>query len=106
MSNLQEWGFEINPYNWCVANKTFDRKQMTVVWHVDDLNISHENGDTVDALIKNLSKQYGKEADLTTHRGKVHEYLGMKLDYRKQGKVKIDTTDYLKKILDDLPEKY
>ena len=30
----------------------------------------------------------------------------MKLDYREEGKVKIDMTDYLKKILDDLPNKY
>ena len=63
---------------------------MTVVWHVYDLNISHKNGDTVDALINKLSERYGKEADLTIHRGKVHTYLGMKLDYCKQGKVKID----------------
>ena len=21
-TSLQEWGFEISPYNWCVANKT------------------------------------------------------------------------------------
>ena len=30
----------------------------------------------------------------------------MKLDYHDHGKVKIDTTDYLKNILDDLPRKY
>ena len=36
----------------------------------------------------------------------MHEYLGMKLDYRKEGKVKIDMTDYLKNILDNLPSKY
>ena len=89
-SSLQEWTFEINPYDWCVTNKTVDGKHMTVVWHVYDLNISHKNGDTVDALINKLSERYGKEADLTIHRGKVHTYLGMKLDYCKQGKVKID----------------
>ena len=62
-----------------MANKTVDGNQMTAVWNVDDLNISHKNEDTVDALINKLSERYGKEADLTTHRGKVHEYLGMKL---------------------------
>ena len=98
--------FEINPYDWCVANKTVGGKQITVVWHVDDLKISHKNGYTVSALINKLSKRYGKEADLTIHQGKVHEYLGMKLDYCEEGKVKIDMTDYLKKILDDLPNKY
>ena len=30
----------------------------------------------------------------------------MNLDYRKEGKVKIDMTDYLKKILNGLPSKY
>ena len=71
---------------------------MTVVWYVDNLKISHKNGDTVDALINKLSKRYGKEADLTIHQGKVHNYLGMKPDNHEEGKVKIDMTDYLKKI--------
>ena len=35
----------------------------------------------------------------------MHEYLGMNLDYRKEGKVKIDMTNNLKKILDDLQKK-
>ena len=105
-SSLQEWVFEINPHEWCLENKTVDGTQMTFVWHVDNLNISHENGDTVDALINKISERYEKEEDLTIHRGKVHKYLGMKLDYRKEGKVKIDMTDYLKKILDDRSDKY
>ena len=32
--------------------------------------------------------------------------MGMKLYYREQGKVKIDMTDNLKQIMDDLPDKY
>jgi hypothetical protein len=40
-TQLAEWGFEINPYDFCVANKTIDGKQCTIVWHVDDLKISH-----------------------------------------------------------------
>ena len=55
-SSLQEWGFENNPYDWYVGNKTVDRKQMTVIWHVDDLGISNKNEDTVDALIKKLTQ--------------------------------------------------
>ena len=79
-----------------MANNTVNGKQITVVWHVDDLKISHDNGDTVDALIRKLSKQYGKEVDLKIHRGKVHEYLGKKLDYHEQGKVKVEMTYYMK----------
>ena len=70
---------------------------MTVVWHVDKPKISHKNGDTVDALISELSDQYGKKEDLLIHQGKFHKYLGMKLDYCEQDKVKIGMTNYLKK---------
>ena len=37
---FQEWGFQINPYDWCVANKMINGKQYTIGWHVDDLKIS------------------------------------------------------------------
>jgi hypothetical protein len=41
---LEVYGFEINPYNPCVANKMTDTgKQLTVVWHVDDLMASCED---------------------------------------------------------------
>ena len=43
---------------------------------------------------------------MTIHKGKVHDYLGIKLGHHESGKVKMDTTDYLKNILDDLPRKY
>jgi hypothetical protein len=37
---LQEVGFKINPYDWCVENKMIDGKQCTILWHdVDDLKI-------------------------------------------------------------------
>ena len=38
-SSLHEWGFEINPYDWFLANKTVDGNQITVVWNVDGLKI-------------------------------------------------------------------
>ena len=60
----------------------------------------------MDALISQISKQYGKEAELKIHQGKLHDYLRMKLDYRDHVKLKISMTDYLKNILDDLPRKY
>jgi hypothetical protein len=40
-SKLVSWGFTINPYDWCVANKMIDGTQCTVLWHVDDMKISH-----------------------------------------------------------------
>jgi hypothetical protein len=39
---LVDWGFTPNPYDSCVVNKMVDGKQLTVVWHVDDLKIGHQ----------------------------------------------------------------
>jgi hypothetical protein len=38
---LMEEGFTLNPYDECVANKMINGQQCTIVWHVDDLKISH-----------------------------------------------------------------
>jgi hypothetical protein len=50
-SQLKEWGFVINPYDFCVANKTTNCKQCTVVWHVDDLKISHVDPKVVTTIL-------------------------------------------------------
>jgi hypothetical protein len=62
--------------------------QCTIVWHVDDQKISHKNPDVVTSL-QQLESEFSKEAPLSITRGKIHEYLGMKLDYTKDGKVEI-----------------
>jgi len=40
-NTLKEWGFTINEYDHCVANKTINGRQCTIIWHLDDLKISH-----------------------------------------------------------------
>jgi hypothetical protein len=39
--DLEGIGFEINPYAPCVANHTVKGKQHTVVWHFDNIKLSH-----------------------------------------------------------------
>jgi hypothetical protein len=51
---LRKWGFEVNPYDWCVANKTVSSKQCTILWHVDDIKISHEDPKVVSQMIELL----------------------------------------------------
>jgi hypothetical protein len=74
---LQEWGFVLNPYDKCVANKNIEGKQCTIIWHVDDLKISHANKNVVENILKKLNNKFGQESPLTTCCGKVLEYLGM-----------------------------
>jgi hypothetical protein len=102
-SKLIPWGFTINPYDWCVANKIIDGKQCTVLWHVDDLKISHISEDVNTDIVKRFNDKFGKEAPITITRGKVHDYLGMTLEYSEKGKVKIKMLDYVDNMLPDLP---
>ena len=37
VEDLERYGFELNPYDPCVANKVVNGEQMTVVWYVNDL---------------------------------------------------------------------
>jgi hypothetical protein len=103
-SKLVSWGFTINPYDWCVANKMIDGTQCTVLWHVDDMKISNVSEQTNTDIIKLIDDEFGEEAPLTVTRGKVHDYLGMTLDYSEGGKVKIKMIDYVEKMLADMPD--
>jgi len=98
---LQEWGFTLNPYDKCVANKNLQGNQYTIIWHLDNLKISHKKKEVVEDKLKKLNNKFCQESPLTTCRGKVLEYLGMKIYYRQQGKVKFTMYNYIKKMLEE-----
>ena len=41
VKDLEAYEFQINPYDLCVTNKMINDKQMTTVWNVVDLKVSH-----------------------------------------------------------------
>ena len=43
VKDLDSYGFQINPYDPCVANNIINNNQMTLLWHVSDLKVSHFN---------------------------------------------------------------
>ena len=95
-------GFDINPYDPCVANKLVNEKQMTVRWHVDDLMISRVNKGKILNFVKCIKDIYGD--NLVENVGKVHDYLGMTFDYAFGGEVRINMCKYLSSIIADFPE--
>jgi hypothetical protein len=103
VKDLVDFGFELNPYDPCVANKTVDGTQMTVVWHVDDLKVSHISRAAIMVLVGYLKQKYGE--GLTVHTGSVHDYLGVDHDYSERGVVKLSMMTHLDKIFNDFPEK-
>jgi hypothetical protein len=76
---LKEMGFEINPYDPCMAKKLVDRKQMTVRWHIDNLMISHVNQVKILKFVKCIKDIHGD--NLAENLGMTHNYLGMTFDY-------------------------
>jgi Reverse transcriptase (RNA-dependent DNA polymerase) len=101
---LKRWGFAANPYDPCIVNKLINGSQCTILWHVDDLKISHKDAKVVTSIIGKLNKEFGEKSHLTVTRGKVHEYLGMIIDCNIPGKVKISMKEYIKSMLKDLPD--
>ena len=104
--DLESIGFKLNPYDLCVANRMVNGKQHTVVWHVDDMKSSHVDSKVNDELIAFIRNKY-EDAEiglLKETRGKVHEYLGMTLDYSVKGEVSINMIKYLENMLEGFDE--
>ena len=74
-------------------------QQCTLVWHVDDMKISHVDSRVVDNISKTLEQEIGKEAPLTIRRGKIHDY-----PFTNLGKIAIRMDDYIRNMLTELPE--
>jgi hypothetical protein len=101
--DLEDIGFIFNPYDPCVANKKVQGSQQTILFHVDDLKSSHKMKSVNDRFEKRLNSKYGNHGKVTATRGKVQDYLGMELDYRKRGELKINMTKYVENMLNNFP---
>ena len=101
---VEKLGFETNPYDFCVVNKIINGSQCTIGWHVDDLKISHIDGKVNQYILDTLQKEYGKEAPIPSTTGKIHEYLGMTIDYTTPGKVVFRMEDYIDRLIKECPD--
>ena len=101
---IDVWGFTPNKYDNCMVNKTINGYQMTVVWHVDNLKVSHVDVEEVDKFILQMDEEFGADAPLSVSRGKTHDYLGMSLDFCTKGEVQIDMEHYIDMMLQDAPK--
>jgi len=77
---LKGYGLIVNPYDPCVANiMTKGGKQLTVVWHVDDLMVSCEDNFELPKFSCYLGNIYGTK--LSMHMGCKHDYLGIDMEF-------------------------
>ena len=94
---LVKEGWEINPYDKCVANKMINSKQCKIVWYVDDNKISHEDPNLVTEVIELMKTHFG---DLTVTRGNKHRFLGMNITLHPKQKIEIEMKDQLQEAID------
>jgi hypothetical protein len=104
VENLESIGFTLNPYDPCVANKIVHGKQLTLVWHVDDVKISHVSPKVVTRMINWINKTYVRifedgSGSMKVSRGKKHDYLGMSLDFTERGSVRISMKPYVEEMV-------
>ena len=99
-------GFTINTYDWCIVNNIINGSQCTIVWHVHDLKLSHKDPKVIDKIIASLDDEYGKTGKMTVRRGKIHEYLGMTLDFSRPGNFIMDMEQYIDEVMKDLPKEF
>ena len=102
---LEGIGFRFNDYDACVANRVVDGSQQTVRYHVDDLLSSHINKKVNDNFLTWLQKTFGKYKPVTSKRGKVHEFLGMELDFSVRNEVHIKQFAHVQDMIDSCPVK-
>jgi len=76
----------------------------TVTWHVDDLKVSHIELRVNDAFIEHFKHLYNRDSlkSVTVTRGKIHDYLGINLDYTHDGSVRISMIKYVDKTFKQL----
>ena len=73
---------------------------------MDDVLSSHVNPRVNNKFLEWMNRNYGKLKEVTTKRGKIHEYLGMTIDFTTRGKVKFRMDDYVEKMLDGFSVKF
>ena len=73
-------------------------------WHVDDLKISHRDKAIVSEFVMAPAKEFGPKT--TISRGKVHNYLGMDLDFGTcPGTMIMSMIKYFQKVIDKFQDK-
>ncbi len=75
---------------------------MTITWHVNDLKVLHIDPFQITIFAAYLASIYGNGR--VVHCGKVHDYLGMDINFANEGIAQILMITYTTKILTNFPK--
>ena len=85
-------------------NKIINDEQCTIIWHVDNLKMSHVDPDIVSRVLSVIHAEYGNIVKMIIMRGKIHKYLGMTIDYSSPDKYILSVVDYIVNMVYAVPE--
>ena len=77
-----------------------NKKEHTVMYHVDDLMSSHIDSEVNGFFLKFLNKMYRTYGEVKATYGKIHEYLGITIDFSDTRKSKKDLVYFIRKMID------
>jgi hypothetical protein len=100
---LEDYRFKVNPYDPCMAKKVTEcGKQMTVIWHINNLMGSCKNDFELTKFSCYLAKIYGPK--LSIHTGRKHDYLGVNMEFNDDETLEASMIRYLKNVISEFPE--
>ena len=82
--------------------ETKSGKQLTVIWHVDDLMASCADDFELTKFSCHMGRIYGPS--LSMHLGRKHDYLGVDMEFCDDGALEVSMFKYLKNVIDEFPE--
>jgi hypothetical protein len=105
--DIEQIGFEVNPYDPCVANRMVEGKHHTITWHVDDVKSSHVNKKVNDEFLSWLKAMYASDGigEVKATRGAKHDYLAM-MDFSTPGTLKIGMRNNISQMIEEFPVKF
>ena len=103
--DLQSVGFIFNVYDACVANRTKNKRQHTIRFHVDDILSSHVDPKVNDEFSKWGQSKYDDVKDVEVTRGKKPTFLCMVLDFGVPGVCHVIHEEHVEDIVSSWPEK-
>ena len=96
-SELTVMGYVRNEYDKCIYNRIEkDLSQTTLVVHVDDIFISAKNEENIDYCMNEIEKVFGQ---VTKHRGRVLNYVGMTFTFDEASKLKVTMKGYIQDLM-------
>ena len=81
--------------------KVKKEKQITVIWHVDDLMMSCEDNFELIKFLCYLANIHRPK--LAMRLGNKHDYLGMDFEFMNNGSLEVSMFKYLDSIIDENP---